>query len=253
MTETSTLTTPVIDTLLSHVSIRQYRPDPIPQPMLTAILEAARRSPTSSNMQAYSFVVVLDQATKAQLAELAGNQRHVAECPVFVAVCADISRLQRAAEIHGASLAQNTENTLVATIDAAIAGMSLATAAESFGLGTVMIGGMRNHPAEAAQLLGLPDGVYIVYGMCLGWPDEAQIPPQKPRLPADLIIHYERYDTSDTADKLREHDTELREHYELLGRNGNHAAWTGIIADKFSTPKRPDLRTTLEKMGFSFE
>lgn len=253
VTTPSSITTPTIDTLNQHVSIRRYSERPIDDEMLMAILRAARRSPTSSNMQAYSFVVVRNPERKQRLSELAGNQRHIVDCPVFVAICADITRLRRAAEMHGAALAQNTENTMVATVDAALAGMSLATAAESFGLGTVMIGGMRNHPAEAAAELGLPDGVFVVYGMCIGWPDEEKIPPQKPRLPEELIIHFEQYDDSDTTEALNAHDAELAAHYRSEGRETPDDAWTGVIAKKFSRAQRPHLKATLEAMGFSFD
>lgn len=254
MSQSATITSKsTLDTLNNHVSIRKYTDQDIDQSLLEALLNAARRSPTSSNMQAYSLVVVRDTAKKAKLAEYAGNQKQVAECPVFVAVCADVWRLKQAAEMHGTNLAQNLENTLIATVDATLVGMSLATAAESVGLGTVMIGGMRNHPAEVADLLNLPKGSFVVYGLCLGWPDEESIPPQKPRLPEDLVIHYESYDQSDTADKLQQHDAELAAHYNSLGRNLHGSAWSGVIADKFNTPKRPFLREVLTKMGFSFE
>lgn len=252
-TKTTHTTNPAIETLNQHVSIRHYTDDPIDDALLNTILNAARRSPTSSNMQAYTFIVVRDPATKATLAELTGNQRHVAECPVFIACCADINRLERACTLHDTTLARNTENLLVATVDASIAGMSLMTAAESVGLGGVMIGGIRNHPDEVAELLGLPDGVYVVYGMCLGWPATDKIPPQKPRMPESLIIHHERYDTTDPAEKLREYDATLAAHYRSEGRTTPDAAWTRIIADKFSTPRRPHLRTILEKLGFRFD
>jgi nitroreductase len=254
VSQSDTLTsTSTLDTLLNHVSIRNYTDKDISEGVMHTLLNAARRSPTSSNMQAYSFIVVRDQAKKAKLAEFAGGQRHIDECPVFVAICADIHRLRLATEMHGKQLAQNTENTLVATVDAAIAGMSLATAAESIGLGTVMIGGMRNYPEEVAKLLGMPEGVFVVYGLCLGWPEETQVPPQKPRLQDDLVIHYEQYNDRDITTHLREHDAELAAHYESLGRNLHGSAWTGVMADKFSTPKRPRLRAILEKMGFSFD
>lgn len=253
MTVKTTYSTPVTETLKNHVSVRNYKGDSIPDEMLSEILNSARRSPTSSNMQAYSFVVVRNPETKQKLAVLAGNQRHIETCDVFVAICADISRLQTACEMHGENLGRNLENTLVATVDASLAGMSVATAAESFGLGHVMIGGMRNHPKEVAEVLGFPQGVYVVYGMCLGFPDKDNYPPQKPRLPEDLIIHYEQYDVKDTSEQLKAHDTELAEHYRSLGRNLNDDAWTGVVASKFNSPRRPELRETLESMGFRFD
>ena len=248
-----TIAETVLKSLESHVSIRRYTAEPIEDDLLLTVLNAARRSPTSSNMQAYTFVVVRDQAKKQRLSALTGNQRHVAECPVFVACCADITRLEAACAMHGKQLARNFENLLVSSVDAAIAGMTLMTAAEAHGLGAVMIGGIRNHPADVAELLGFPQGVYVVYGMCLGWPDEAQIAPQKPRLPQDLIIHYEQYDTSDPSEQLSAHDAELAAHYRAQGRKTPDAAWTQVMADKFSEPKRADLRPTLEKLGFRFD
>lgn len=251
--ENITYSTPVTETLNKHVSIRQYNGQPIPDEMLRAILNASRRTPTSSNMQAYSFVVVRNPETKKKLADSAGGQEHIETCDVFLAICADVHRLEKACEMHGVTLHKNLENFLVASVDAAIAGQSIATAAESFGLGHVMIGGMRNRPKYNADVLGLPDGVYVVYGMCLGFFDEDQRPPQKPRLPEDLIIHYEHYDTSDPTEQLKAHDQELAEHYNSLGRNLDKSAWTGVMASKFSKAKRPTMRETLESMGFKIE
>lgn len=241
----------VLETLGRHVSIRRYQDRDIPEETLERLWVAAQRAPTSSNMQAYSLVIVRDPARKARLAELAGGQRHVAECPVFTAVCADIRRLRRACEQHEARLAQNTENTLVATIDAALLGMALNLAAESIGLGAVMIGGMRNRPAEVAQELGLPSGVYVTFGLCLGWPAEA--PPEKPRMPLSLIVHREQYDEAALDAELRAYDEVLAAHYRGEGRRSPDAAWSGIIARGFGQPRRADLRERLEGLGFSFE
>ena len=49
-------------------------------------------------------------------------------------------------------------------------------AAESFGLGTVCVGAMRNHPEEVARELGLPPHVFAVFGLAVGWPDPAERP-----------------------------------------------------------------------------
>jgi len=246
------MTTDAITTLNNHVSQRRYTDQDIDAETIRTLINAARRSPTSSNMQAYSFVVVRDPVTKKRLSELTGNQSHVAECPVFIAICADISRLMKACELHGETLARNTENLLVATVDAALVGMSLATAAESTGLGTVMIGGIRNHPGEVAELLGFPEGVYVVYGMCLGYP--AKELTQKPRLPEDVVIHHERYNTTaDVEAALHQYDEDLAAHYRDTGRKSVDAAWTAIIAEKFSRPQRPHLRRVLEKLGFRFD
>lgn len=243
----------VIETLNKHVSIREFSDKAISDDMLNTILNSARRSPTSSNLQAYSFVVVRNPETKKELAELAGGQKHIETCNVFVAICADVFRLKAACELHNENLGKSLENTLVATVDASLAGMSLSSAAESVGLGTVMIGGMRNHPQKVADLLGFPKGVYVVYGMCIGWPDWDNVKNQKPRFKEDVIIHREKYDKNSIADHLKNYDKTLKDHYASEGRGTLDAAWTGIIASRFNQIRRPQLKTTLENMGFLFD
>ena len=245
--------TPVTDVMNNHVTVRFFNGQPIPEEMLQAILDAARRAPTSSNMQTYSIVVVRDQETKKALAPITNNQKHMITSEVFLAFCADIKRLETAVANQGVEMAKSLELTLIATIDAALVGMSAQTAAESFGLGGVMIGAIRNDPKKAAEILDLPDGVFVAYGMCLGWPDHEKIPPQKPRLPAGLTVHYEQYNTADPTAAIDAYDDTLTGHYGQLDRNQHIAAWSGPIAQRLGSPMRPHLRPDLEEMGFSFE
>jgi nitroreductase len=246
------ITSETIETLNARVSIRDYTDEPLDDATLHVLLNAARRSPTSSNTQTYSFIVVRDPEAKRELARLTGEQKHVETCPAFVVICADIARLATATTMHDGELAVNLEASMVSIVDAAIAGQSLALAAESLGLGAVMIGGIRNQPAEVIELLGLPGGVFPVYGLCLGWPDEARRTPQKPRLPEAAVIHYERYAPADTA-MLAGHDAELAAHYREQGRQTPDAAWTGVLAKRFSRRAREHLRGVLEAQGFSFD
>lgn len=244
------ITSQTIETLNTRVSVRKYTDAPLDDVTLNTLLNAARRTSTSSNTQTYSFVVVRDAEKKRALAALSGNQQQVIDCPVFVAVCADVTRLNRAAAMHGETVAHSLELSLVATIDAAIAGQSLALAAESIGLGIVMIGGMRNHPQEAAELLSLPDGAFVVFGLCIGWPDET--PPQKPRLAPETVIHRERYRPATDAD-LAAYDVALAAHYRTQGRATPDAAWTEILARRFRNVQRAFLRAVLERRGFRFD
>ena len=246
----SASSTSVIDVQSKHVTVRSFLDSPIEPAMLQSILQGARRSPTSSNMQAYSILVIRDPETKKELAKLAGNQKHIESCPVFLVFCADLNRLGHACEMHGVQMQNNLETFLISTIDAALVGMSTQTAAESHGLGGVMIGALRNHPQKVAELLGLPKGVYGVFGMCLGWPDPEKIPAQKPRLPETLVIHEEKYSNQDPVELLSQHDNELRKHYEDLGHNLDIAAWSGVISRNLSRPARPQNIDIFEGMGF---
>ena len=219
--------------------------------MVQAILNAAQHAPTSSNMQAYSFIVVRDTKTKTRLAELAGGQDHVANCPVFVAICADIHRLEHAIASGGGKLAKgHMEMSIVAIIDAALAGMTASLVAESLDLGGCMIGGMRNHPEEVASTLGLPNGVFVVFGMTLGYP--ADRPLSKPRYPDSGIIHLEHYEEKPLVLLHKDYNADLEAQKQQSGRMDG-VPWTERLARGFSQPKRLNLKSELHKRGFNFD
>jgi len=246
--------TAVTEALNQHISVRSFIDKPVPDDMLHAILNAARRSPTSSNMQTYSIIVVRNLEMRKKLAVLAGNQKHIEQCDVFVGFLADIHRLETVSQMHDQAMTKTLETTLVSTVDAALVGMSAQTAAESFGLGAVMVGGMRNQPQAVAELLGFPSGVYMVYGMSIGWPADNAIPESlKPRLPEPLVIHYEQYNDENPKPYIDKYDMELADYYGQQNRNQHQAAWSGPIAKRLINPSRPHLRQTLEEMGFSLD
>jgi len=241
----------VIEVLGARASVRDYSEAEVPDALLDTVLRAARQAPTSSNLQAYSFVVVRDPETKAKLAELAGNQKHIIAAPVFVAICADVRRLARVVEHAGGALAKDhLEMSLVACIDAALVGMCASLAADSLGLGTVMIGGMRNDPDGVAEVLGLPDGVFVAFGLCVGWPNSR--PEAKPRLPDELVVHHERYADGDLDKGLADYEAAMSEHHRRVGRDPDEP-WAARVAKQFSAPKRPRLMDVLKGRGFGFD
>jgi nitroreductase len=156
-----------MDVLLKRVSVRKYRDESVSDEVLDAVLQAAFRAPTSSNIQAYSVVVVRDAATKQAIAAAVGNQQHVIDCPVWLGFCADLTRIEHAMNMHEHELnTNNLEMGLVSSLDAALVGMSTYHVADSLDLKGVMIGAVRNKPEEIAAILGLPPRVYCVFGLC---------------------------------------------------------------------------------------
>jgi len=72
-------------------SIRKFKETPFSDEILHEMLEAARLSPSGGNSQSYLFGVIKKKETKKALAEAAGQQMWIAEAPVVLACCADIS------------------------------------------------------------------------------------------------------------------------------------------------------------------
>jgi nitroreductase len=231
--------------------VRSYRDEPVADEVVNDVLRAAFRAPTSSNIQAYSVVVVRDRDARRALARTAGNQQHIVDCPVFLAFCADLTRIEHALAQGGHSLdGNNLEMGLVSSIDAALVGMSAYLAADSVGLKGVMIGAMRNDPEQVARILGLPPRVYCVFGMCLGYADAT--PAQKPRMGFDAMVHQERYDSAKMSSFVAAYDRELAAHYRASGRDTSDQSWSHEVDSKFSVRPRDGLRAALARLGFDF-
>jgi nitroreductase len=172
----------VLDTLLAHRSVRAFLPDPVAPETLQTLIAAAQSAATSSNLQTWSVVAIADQA-------------HIRAAPLFLVWLADLSRLAAlsAARASPAAGLDYLEMLLVGVVDATLAAQNAVTALESLGLGSVYIGGIRNHPEQVATELGLPPLVFPVFGLCVGTPDPAQPAQIKPRLPQDAVLHHETY------------------------------------------------------------
>jgi nitroreductase len=120
--------------LLSHRSVRGYRPDTLPAGTLETLIAAAQSAATSSNLQTWSVIAVTEPDRKTALAKVAANQKHIEQCPLFLVWVADISRNQRLGAAEGVTLETMPyqETFLVAAIDAALAGQNATVAAESW-------------------------------------------------------------------------------------------------------------------------
>jgi len=246
-----TYTSETIRLLENRVSVRKYTDKPVSNAAVEAVLRAAFRAPTSSNIQSYTVIVVRDPQTLAKLAVVTGNQHHVAVAPVFLAFCADLTRIEHALQKHGHTFDDNNlEVGLVSSVDAALVGMSAYLAAESIGLRGLMIGAVRNDALATAAILGLPHRVYCLFGVCLGWP--AEQPPQKPRMDIGATIHYEKYDPAATLASLEAYDAALAAHYVATGRPTTPDSWTHDMDKKFHARLRDKLREQLSVRGFDF-
>ena len=246
-----TYTSETIRLLENRVSIRKYSDELVPDEMVEAVLRSAFRAPTSSNIQSYTVIVVRNPETRQKLSVVTGGQKHVAETPVFLAFCADMTRIDYALMKHQHNLnGNNMETGLVTSIDVALVGMSAYLTAESLGLRGLMIGAVRNNALETAEILGLPHRVYCVFGMCLGWP--AERPPQKPRMDIGATIHYEKYDQDATIASLDDYDRALADHYEANDKPTTPDSWTHDMDKKFHPPLRDKLREELQNQGFDF-
>ena len=221
-----------IQALLDHRSVRGYKPDALPEGTLETLIAAASSAATSSNMQWWSAVAIADpDATRTDMsrnARISAEQKVEFECMPWL------------------------ETFLVASIDAALAAQNAVVAAESLGLQTVYIGAMRNDPVRVAKLLGLPDGAFVVFGLCVGYPTDKAVGEVKPRLPQSMVLHRERYDASRESADLATYNAEMTkfsQRHELQA-----GTWTQRVLNRLGPIKsmngREKMRAALKSLGF---
>ena len=83
----------VIDSMLAHRSIRSYTDRTVSDEDLNSIIRAVQAAPNWVNLQLVSIIAVKNTDHRRRLAELCGNQVHIAEAPVFLVFCTDYHRV----------------------------------------------------------------------------------------------------------------------------------------------------------------
>jgi FMN reductase (NADPH) len=253
--------TSVIDQIHKHNSIRKYKTEPLPVGLIETIVSAGQRAATSSNLQTYAVIAVTDAAKKTEIAHWCGDQAHIIEAPVFMAWCADLSKLDRAAQLRQLPHSHEyVESFLVSAIDVALAAQNAVLAAESLGLGTCYIGGLRNNTRQIIRLLGLPPLVFPLFGLTVGWPAAAPI--QRPRLPQQAMLHWEGYSRKHEDAALLEYDQAMA----ATGAYNNRQVpvpgkpdamedygWLEHSARRVTQPLRVELREVLQEQGFELK
>lgn len=239
----------VTQLLQFHRSIRSYKNKPVDEEQLDQIIRSVQASASWINGQQYSVVAVKDESRKKKLAELCGNQKHIEEAPVFLIFCADFYRTNVACEMEGKTInvTDDIDTLIVGVTDVGIALGTAVVAAESFGLGTVAIGGIRRNALEVIDLLGLPEYVIPISGLCIGHPDEN--PEKKPRLPKEAVYHEERYNR-ELRPLLEEYNDTYARYLQERSTNNRYGTWTERVASFFSKPYYQGIPEMLKKQKF---
>ncbi len=235
----------IIKTIQNHRSIRAFTDAPIEEQQLQQIIQSGLSGSSSHFMQVLSVIRITDMDKRKKLAELAGNQAYVESAAEFLVFCIDFHRHY---EINPEVKAEFMELTLVGAVDAGIMAQNCLLAAESMGLGGVFIGGLRNNPEQVDKLLGLPQHSAILFGMCLGHPDQA--PELKPRLPQEVVLHTNSYQPLNKQ-TIAEYDQTMHDYYQSRSSNTKDAGWSKEITAYLSKESRPFILDYLQSKGLA--
>ena len=170
------------DFLATRRTIRQYRERDVEPELLNQLLTAAARTQTMGNLQLYSVVVTRDAGKKAALAPAHFNQPMVQQAPVVLTICADFHRTTTWANCRKADPGyDNFLSFMNAATDALLFTQTFCNLAEEAGLGLCFLGTTIYQPQVIIDVLQLPQLVFPVATLTVGWP--AEEPPLSDRLP----------------------------------------------------------------------
>jgi hypothetical protein len=201
-----------------------------------------------------------DRGRRDRLAALFPDMPWIGAAPVFLVFLGDARRLERVGEIRGHPVANGAlEGFFNATVDAALALQTCILAAETVGLGTCPISVLRNRIAEVADILGLPDKVFPVAGLCLGYPAQAGFVSM--RLPLDATVHVDGYDDSRAAEAIDAYDRRRDARHSIKDRQRDPArfgtaefyGWSEDKARQAVAAEGKGFATYLRAHGFTFD
>ena len=188
-----------MQTINTRRSIRRYQDKDVDNTLLTRLIKEAERTQTMGNLQLYSVVVTRNEELKAKLAPAHFNQPMVTGAPVVLTFCADYRRTTLWAEQRQATPGYDNPLSFVnAMTDALLFCQTFCNLAEEEGLGCCFLGTTVYQPQSIIDTLQLPELVFPVATITLGWPDEN--PPLSDRLPVSTIIHEETFHDYSAAD-----------------------------------------------------
>jgi len=195
----------LIRRVLARKTVRRYSSTAPSESLLDLLVAAALSASAKSDFQQAAILRVTDPDKRAAIGKLFPAMPWIGIAPVFFVFLGDARRLQRIGELRGKPVRNGTlEGFFNATVDAALAMQTMILCAESAGLGVCPISVIRNEVDTVAQILKLPDLVFPVAGLCVGYPSgDGYV---SLRLPRGATTHREVYDDGALAQNLDDYD-----------------------------------------------
>ena len=245
--------------MAGHRSHRKFTRQAVAPELLQLLFACAFSAPSKSDLQQADIVHVADRARIKKIADGIPDMAWIADAPVFLVFCGNNRRIRQIGEWRGKPFVNDhLDHFMNAAVDAGIVMMNFIRAAQAVGLGACPISAVRNRCEEVSRLLGLPDQVFPVAGLCVGYPaEEGRI---TPRLSLDVTVHTDRYDETGVKEKIdaydRRRDARLpyrrQRNPERFGK-ADFYGWSEDKARQYCVPERADFGAFIRSKGFSLK
>ena len=140
----------VHEAVRTRLTVRQFKPDPVPDEVVHKLLEAGRLAPSSQNLQPWHFIVICSRETLQKLGQIASSGRFVADAPMAIAIAMD--------------------NADRPDLDAGRTLQQMELVAWEEGLGTCFVGlRVAEQNRQVKELLGIPDDLQLITVLPFGY------------------------------------------------------------------------------------
>ncbi len=169
---------PIIETMLNRKSIRRYKDESPSDEIIASIVRAGQQAPFAS--QLYSLLLSRHK------------EKNPFDAPLLFTICVDFHKMERIMTRRNWQMVTNDLSLLFFGIqDAALMAENMVIAAESLGLGSCFLGNAPYRAEKIAQEYKLPQRVFPLVQLAMGYP--AENPPPRPRYPLEFVLFEDEY------------------------------------------------------------
>lgn len=239
--------------------VRRYSDKPLDPALLDTLCAVALSAPSKSDLQQADIVIVTDKAQREKLQALIPENPWAAAGPALLVFCGNNRRHRLLFDWRGRPFVNDHLDPFFnAAVDAGIVLATFIAAADRVGLGTCPISQIRNQAERVSEVLGMPQHVFPVAGLGVGWPSFEGV--MSPRLGLDVSIHRDRYDETGLKEKVeaydrRRNETQPYKAQRFVEKFGEDPAygWSEDKARQYSVAERADFGAFVRAKGFNLD
>jgi len=245
--------------MAAHATCRDFSSREVDPALIRLLCAVALSAPTKSDLQQRDIIIVEDAEQRRRLDALVPRSGWPYRAPALLVFCGNNRRQRQLHLWRGHAFANDHLDAFFnAAVDAGIALAAFVAAAEAIGLGTCPVSAFRNEAQAVSDTLALPDHVFPVAGLALGWPaGPAAI---TPRLPLAATVHTDRFDDRAIEAQVSAYDARRAAIQPYAKQRGvtefGEAAsygWSEDKARQYAVPQRTGFGAFVRKQGFRLE
>jgi nitroreductase/FMN reductase [NAD(P)H] len=219
--------------------------------LVRLLAACALSAPTKSYLQQADIVDLRDSTVRSAVESLVPSMPWMKTAPALLVFCGNGRRFRRIFERRDQAFTnEHLDGFFNPTVDATLVLMNFIRAASAIGMVCCPISVLRDRAEAVATILEMPDHVFPVAGLCIGWPlQERSI---SPRLPLAATLHQNRFDEGQTDALIDRFDSRYMAVQTSRRPAGSPIAqtWSDERAKQYASSQRADWGRFVRRQKF---